>query len=64
MLNHEIRDTKKILQGIKEEISKSVAIAGDNVSLNVGGATDGFTVKRELLCKVKGSVMENVFNGQ
>ena len=36
--------------------------SNDILELNVGGMTDGFTVKRSLLCKVPGSSLEAMFS--
>ena len=38
--------------------------AEDIISLNVGGVTEGFMVRRSLLCSVDGSALEAMFSGR
>ena len=45
-------------------MQKRVAQAEDIIELNVGGVTEGFMVRRSLLCTVSGSALEAMFSGR
>ena len=45
-------------------VKEKVAKADDILELNVGGITNGFVVRRSLLCSVPGSALEAMFSGR
>ena len=55
---------RKKLDDEKEEIESRVTHASDIIELDVGGVTEGFKVRRSLLCTIKGSALETMFSGR